>query len=119
MKKLLLALAVLALALPLWAAEPINLADQEFLEVLKDPDLAIGTPDVLPAQPPPCPVAVACTSPVGPCAIGIPCTTTNLGPCCSAGGGLARCCLNGNILVTKCSCHGVGCPNAKITFMCG
>jgi hypothetical protein len=122
MKKLLLALAVLALALPLAlplsAAEPLSLADQEFLEALSDPNVNIGTPEVLPAQPPPCPTSVACTSPLGLCAISITCTTTNIGPCCSAGG-LNRCCINGNILVKSCPCHGPGCPAAQVSSKCG
>lgn len=119
MKKLLLALAVLALALPLSAAEPLSLADQEFLESLKDPDLGIGTPEALPAQAPPCPVAVACTSPIGPCAIGIPCPVTILGPCCITPSGLGRCCPPGrNIHVKTCPCAGAGCPAAQITWGC-
>jgi hypothetical protein len=120
MKKLLLALAVLALALPLSAAEPLSLADQEFLEALKDPDLNIGTPEVLPAQPPLCPTAVACTSPTGPCAIAINCTTTNIGQCCITASGLGRCCPPGrNILVTSCPCAGAGCPPAQVNVTCG
>ena len=118
MKKLLLALAVLALALPLPAAEPLSVADQEFLEALKDPNLDIGTPEVLPAQLPPCPTAVACTSPLGPCGISLNCTTTNIGPCCSAGA-FVRCCINGNILVKSCPCVGPGCPSAQVSSKCG
>lgn len=119
MKKLLLALAVLALALPLSAAESLSLADQEFLESLSDPNVDIGTPEALPAQPPPCPTAVACTSPIGPCAIAINCTTTNIGPCCTTSSGLHRCCITGNILVKSCPCAGAGCPPAQVTFKCG
>lgn len=119
MKKLFLALAVFALALPLPAAEPLSFADQEFLDTLKDPDLEIGAPEAVPAQLPPCPTAVACTSPLGLCGISINCTTTNIGPCCSPGGGLARCCINGDILVRSCPCVGAGCPSAQVTFKCG
>jgi len=123
MKKLLLALAAVLLVLPLYAAEPgnpepVNIGDQDFLASLSNPDL--GVPDVLPAQVPPCPTNVACTSPIGPCAISLTCTVTNLGPCCMTSSGLQRCCLHpNNILVTSCPCAGAGCPSAQITSKCG
>ena len=126
MKKLLLTLLVVALAAPLAAAEaplavaaapaPVaapalmanaaapgedsgTLSREDFLALLQATEL--GVPKPVSAAPPPCPVAVACTSPIGPCGISLHCTFTNLGPCCTAGG-FVRCCISGNIIVRTC-----------------
>ncbi len=140
MKKLLFTLLVVALTAPLAAAEPPlavasnpsavaatatntapgldvgALSPEEFMALLQATEL--GVPKPVTAAPPPCPVNVVCTSPTGICAISITCTFTNLGPCCSAGSGLNRCCLNGDIIVKTCPCHGPGCPAAQVSYSC-
>ena len=141
MKKLLLALLVVAFAAPLAAAEappavasePSSsvlpaaldtapgldidaLSPEDFLALLKATGLGMVQP--APAAPPPCPVAVACTSPLGLCGISLHCTFTNLGPCCTTAGGLQRCCISGNIIVQSCPCVGPGCPSAQVSSSC-
>ena len=143
MKKLLLTLLVVALAAPLAAAEaPLAVAAapapvaapasadnaapleadlgalprEDFLALLRDAQ--VGVPKPGSAAPPPCPVAVACTSPIGPCGLSITCTLTNLGPCCTTPSGIHRCCLDGDIIVQKCPCVGPGCPSAQVSFSC-
>ena len=137
MKKLLFTMLVVALTAPLAAAElPLTdasnqpavaatdtapgldvgaLSPEEVMALLQVTGL--GVPEPVTAAPPPCPVNVVCTSPTGVCAIALNCTFTNLGPCCTSGG-LHRCCLNGDIIVKTCACHGPGCPAAQVSSSC-
>jgi len=89
------------------------------------PDLARLTPDQIPAAAlaagfemstavpatiQMCPTTFHCDS-LFNCDIFL-CSASNIGRCCSAGGGAAFCCPTGNIIVTQCSCHCTGNPCA-------
>lgn len=55
---------------------------------------------------PACPVDFECSS-IPNCAAGAPCGLTDLGPCCTAAGGV-RCCTSGTIAVLTCPCQCTG-----------
>jgi hypothetical protein len=58
---------------------------------------------------PACPTSFSCTS-IHNCGVGPACTLNDIGPCCSPGGGLVRCCISGSIKVTICPCQCTGNP---------
>lgn len=53
---------------------------------------------------PVCPTKFSCSSIVN-CAAGSVCSLTDIGPCCTYGGGLSLCCLQGTIKVRRCPCR--------------
>ena len=55
------------------------------------------------AAAPACPVAFSCNS-ITNCAAGGPCSTADLGPCCTTGGRIGLCCATGTIKVRTCPC---------------
>lgn len=122
---LFMALAFVLATAPAYAAPNPDTAELETLlnqpegvatEATDVPMLALTAPEAANRQPPLCPTAVPCTSTTGICAIGLNCTTVNLGPCCiPASGPPGICCINGTIRVRTCPCAGVGCPSQQVT----
>jgi hypothetical protein len=137
-KSLILAVALLLTAGLAWAAEPASAAgspDAAFLASLAPapaaaqdggcamPDLAglsadekeaalMGAgfaPAPNAAAVPACPTKFSCNS-IHNCGVGPACTLNDIGPCCSPGGGLVRCCISGTIKVTICPCQCTGNP---------
>ena len=53
---------------------------------------------------PMCPTRFSCSS-ISLCEASSQCTLTDIGPCCSPGGGLSLCCLQGSIKVRRCPCQ--------------
>lgn len=142
MKRTLVVFAMLLFAGLAWAEGPETndepIADPGLGGGCVLPDLAGLSPDQIAlaaleagfqttpmnVQAPACPVTFHCNS-IGNCGIGPLCAIGNIGPCCSAGGGLNLCCINGNIWVKKCPCRCTGnpcsitCPNStEVNWHC-
>jgi hypothetical protein len=61
------------------------------------------------AAAPACPITFSCNS-ITNCGIGMVCSITDIGPCCTTGGGLGLCCISGSIKVRQCPCTCTGSP---------
>jgi hypothetical protein len=75
-------------------------------------------------QVPICPTEFRCSS-LTNCGAGSPCSTTDIGQCCDAGGGAILCCASGTIKVRQCPCVCTTSPclaqcaaSTDVTFHC-
>ncbi|MEM9553287.1 MAG: hypothetical protein AAGC60_03450 [Acidobacteriota bacterium] len=63
--------------------------------------------EITDAAAPACPVSFSCNS-LTNCAAGSLCSITDIGRCCTTGGGLGLCCAMGTIKVKRCPCRCTG-----------
>lgn len=58
---------------------------------------------------PACPTTFMCTS-ITNCGVGAVCAVSDIGQCCTTGGGVVACCITGTIKVRRCPCVCTGNP---------
>jgi len=94
-----------------------GLSDEEARAALDKAGFALSTAPAIDMAVPMCPQKFSCSSIVN-CGIGSLCAAADIGPCCTTGGGLSLCCIQGSIKVRRCPCRCTGnpcniqCPNS-------